>query len=110
MGTQNNTTAKNTKKIFGLILIILFAFVFFCLISGILKPFSNMLYGVFGISAICLAVVGILTGILLVNNKSITLKAGYVINFLAMYVFIALLVHTITSAVFIDESSSFPTI
>lgn len=107
MGTQNNTTAKNTKKIFGLILIILFAFVFFCLISGILKPFSNMLYGVFGISAICLTVVGILTGILLVNNKSITLKAGYVINFLAMYVFIALLVHTITSAVFIDESGSF---
>ncbi len=105
--SNKDKKVKNSKKIVGIVLIILFAFILFSLITGVIKPFSNVLFGIFGISCFCVAILGIVVGIMLTSDKSINLKIGYVINFIAMYFLIALLVHAITSAVFIDSSSGF---
>ena len=107
MTTQNEQSKNKSQKIVNVSLLIFFSFIFLCLVTGLIAPLSRMLYGVFGLSVYGLVLAGILVCVLKLLGKEISIKTGYLINFVAMYVLIVLLVHTITSAIFINEGVSF---
>lgn len=107
MITQNEQSKNKSQKIVNISLLVFFSFIFLCLLTGLIAPLSRMLYGVFGLSVYGLVLAGILVCILKLLGKEISIKIGYIINFIAMYVIIVLLVHTVTSAIFINESATF---
>lgn len=99
--------ASKTAKIVGFCLVAIFTFLLISALFGVVKPVSRFLYGAFGISAVAILVAGLLTGIFLICGKKITIKAGYIIDFIFLYFCAVLLVHAITSASMIKESADF---
>jgi len=106
---QKSNSKKNLQKIVVSIILALLSFVFIFLITGLVKPISQFLYGVFGLSVYALLIAGIFCCVFTLLGKKITIKYRYLINFVAMYCCIVLLVHAITSLAFIDETTDYST-
>lgn len=105
----NKETAPKNKiqKTTSIVLLIFFSLIFLLLVTGLFAGLSKFLYGIFGLAIFGLLIAGILTCVFNLLGKKITIKRRYIVNFVLMYLFVVLLVHAITSTVFITENTDF---
>lgn len=104
---MKNKSIKNqsidARKVIGTATIVVSAFLLFCLITGSLilgvigRAVSDFFLGLFGITAYALMLAVLISGIMVLCNRKVTLPKLQVANFVIMFFAVVLLVHLMTS-------------
>ena len=106
-----NKKSFDVRKSIGTTVIVISAFLLFCLITGstflgiIGKAVSNFFFGLFGLTAFAVISAALVAGIMVLADKHVVLPKIQIANFIIMFFAVSLLIHLMTSQGGVAENS-----